>query len=183
VAQKSHLLRRPSGVYVCRIVVPLRHRQTIGKSEIHQSTNTRDLPIAKLVSASVLAHWREKFLTLDRLMTDVKRLLEGSPLLSLNGHISVASAAELSGLTTSDILKNALEGRWGLFYRSGGSGVTTHWNGVGGVANSISCRGFDCGRSVAVGGRDARRQGGVLRPAWTAHPPGWWRRSISQPLL
>lgn len=120
VAQKSHLLRRPSGVYVCRIVVPLRHRQTIGKSEVHQSTNTRDLPIAKLVSASVLAHWREKFLSLDRLMTDVKRLLEGSPLLSLNGHISVASAAELSGLTTSDILKNALEGRWGLFYRSGG---------------------------------------------------------------
>lgn len=121
VAQKSHLLRRPSGVYVCRIVVPLRHRPTIGKNEVHQSTNTRDLPIAKLVSASVLAHWREKFLTLDRLMTDVKRLLEGSPLLSLDGHISVTSAAELSGLPTKDILKNALEGRWGLFYRSGGT--------------------------------------------------------------
>ncbi|WP_338157368.1 DUF6538 domain-containing protein [Burkholderia multivorans] len=38
MAQTSCLYRRPSGIYVVRLVVPKRLRSAVGKNEIHAST-------------------------------------------------------------------------------------------------------------------------------------------------
>lgn len=64
--QSANLYRRSSGIYVMRLVVPARHRLVIGRGEIHISTGSRTLAVAKALGAGLLAHWREKFLSFDR---------------------------------------------------------------------------------------------------------------------
>jgi integrase len=115
VAQVSCVYRRPSGVYAVRLVVPLRHRAVIGKGEVHQSTGTRTLALAKVVSAGLLAHWRQKFLSLDRM--DIPKLVVGSPALTAGGLLPVEEAAEASGFDVADLLRDASEGRLRAFYR------------------------------------------------------------------
>lgn len=85
MAPAANLYRRTSGVYVVRLAVPERLRPAVGKREIHVSTGSRVLALAKTVAAGVLGHWREKFLDLERLqLMDVERLVAGSPELSID---------------------------------------------------------------------------------------------------
>lgn len=116
----SNVYRRPSGIYAVRLVVPERLRATIGKREVHQSTGTRTLAVAKAVACGLLAHWREKFLSLERM--DLNRLILGSPRLIGGGFLRLAEAAVESGFTEDDLLRMATEGRLSLYVQ-----VVTTW--------------------------------------------------------
>ena len=96
MSQISNVYRRPSGIYAVRLVVPERLRATIGKREIHQSTGTRTLAVAKAVACGLLAHWREKFLNLEHM--DLSRLILGSLGLIGGGFLRLAEAAVDSGI-------------------------------------------------------------------------------------
>lgn len=121
MAQVSNVYRRPNGIYVVRLVVPLRHRETIGKREVHHSTGTRTPAIAKAVACGLLAHWREKFLTLDRIVADVGLIALGSPLLTAAGSISLLEASRLSGLPIGDLVQEAEVTHALLFFGSPGT--------------------------------------------------------------
>lgn len=121
MAPASNLYRRTSGVYVVRLAVPQRLRPALGKREIHVSTGSRVLALAKTVAAGVLGHWREKFLDLERLqLMDVERLVAGSPELSIDSYLPLSEAGMVSGLGEDGLLRLAADGHLKLFYRSGG---------------------------------------------------------------
>lgn len=112
----SNLYRRPSGVYVTRIVIPSRHRAAIGKGELHVSTGTQNLSIAKAVAAGVLAHWREKMLRLEAPPAmNLDRVVVGSPLLSTGGYLPLDQAGAETGIEVPTLLRLAASGHLALF--------------------------------------------------------------------
>ena len=66
---QNHLYRRPSGIYVVRICVPVRHRARIGRGELHISTGMRHIAEATVRSLSLVLDWKQRFQQLDR--TDI----------------------------------------------------------------------------------------------------------------
>jgi len=121
VATPTNLYRRPSGVYAVRLAVPLRLRGILGKRELHVSTGTRTLAIAKAVSAGVLAHWRMKFLDLERLHhMDLELLAAGAPALLSGGFLPLSEAGAVSGIGEDGLLRLAREGRLALYFRATG---------------------------------------------------------------
>ncbi|ONB84478.1 site-specific integrase [Burkholderia pseudomallei] len=102
MAQTSCLYRRPSGIYVVRLVVPKRLRAAVGKNEIHASTRLRDWEAAKLVGHRIQSHWREHFMTLD-----IDKLRAENPLLDGAGMIPIVDAARTIGIEPS-LLANEL---------------------------------------------------------------------------
>ena len=62
MAQRDNLYRRPSGIYVLRITVPVRYRALIGQREIHASikaSSTRGADInRKMCQTHQEAMWR-----------------------------------------------------------------------------------------------------------------------------
>jgi len=118
VTQKSSLYRRSSGIYVVRVVVPVRLRRLVGKGEIHISTGTRTPSVAKAVAAGTMAAWRQKFLTLESMeRMDLHRLSVGSPLLNVGGFLSLHEASEAAGFNEEELLRKAAEGVLTLFAR------------------------------------------------------------------
>lgn len=115
------MYRRPSGVYAVRLAVPLRLRCILGKRELHVSTGTRTLALAKTVAAGVLAHWRMKFMDLERLhQMDLERLAVGTPALLSGGFLSLSEAGAVSGIGEEGLLRIAREGRLTLYFRATG---------------------------------------------------------------
>ncbi|WP_176300719.1 MULTISPECIES: site-specific integrase [Burkholderia cepacia complex] len=102
MTQTSCLYRRPSGIYVVRLVVPHRLRVAVGKTEIHASTRLRDWEAAKLVAHRILSHWREHFMTLD-----IEKLRAENPLIDGAGMIPVVDAARTIGMPP-ELLANEL---------------------------------------------------------------------------
>ncbi|WP_157648066.1 DUF6538 domain-containing protein [Burkholderia ubonensis] len=102
MAQTSCLYRRPSGIYVVRLVVPKRLRAAVGKNEIHASTRLRDWEAAKLVAHQIQSHWRGHFMTLD-----IEKLRAENPLLDGAGMIPVVDAARTIGMQP-ELLANEL---------------------------------------------------------------------------
>lgn len=102
MARTSCLYRRPSGIYVVRLVVPQRLREAVGKNEIHASTRLRDWEAAKLVAHRIQSHWREHFMTLD-----IEKLRAENPLIEGAGMIPVVEAARTIGLQP-ELLANEL---------------------------------------------------------------------------
>lgn len=118
MAQKSGIYRRPSGIYVLRLVVPERLREAVGRREVHVSTGTRSAEIAKLVAASASLHWRQKFLALERLTSmNIQQIVLGSPALTSGGHISLQEAAVASGFTDTELLRKVESGLIPAFVR------------------------------------------------------------------
>lgn len=125
----QNLFRRPSGVYVLRIVVPVNLRPAFGKREIIASTGTRELTIAKMVAGAQAAQWRQRFFDSDRLLSlantsqmhhqDILRISQGHPTLLGGGHLPLIHAASLSGVGATDLLRAAANGRLSLFVRVG----------------------------------------------------------------
>ncbi|KVC92729.1 integrase [Burkholderia ubonensis] len=115
MAQTSCLYRRPSGIYVVRLVVPQRLRAAVGKNEIHASTRLRDWEAAKLVAHRIQAHWREHFMTLD-----IEKLRAENPLLDGEGMIPIVEAARTIGMQP-ELLANEL--------LNDGAHVFTHLHG------------------------------------------------------
>ncbi|MDN7856736.1 site-specific integrase [Burkholderia cepacia] len=115
MAQTSCLYRRPSGIYVVRLVVPHRLRAAVGKTEIHASTRLRDWEAAKLVAHRIQSHWREHFMTLD-----IEKLRAENPLLDGAGMIPLVDAARIIGIEPG-LLANEL--------LNDGAQVFTHLHG------------------------------------------------------
>lgn len=114
----SCLYRRPSGIYVVRLVVPVRLRSAVGRGEIHVSTGLRDCNAAKLASLNIQSHWRERFMALD-----IAKLVVTSPLLHGEGLISICEAAKTIGLSHGSLLGELLHERPALYVQA------QHWRG------------------------------------------------------
>jgi hypothetical protein len=100
------------------MIVPTRLREVVGKREVHTSTGTREPMIAKAVAAGVIAHWRQKFLSLERIGSmDLHRMTAGSPLLTGGGYLRLSEAAAASGFDDDELLRKVAEGHLGLFVR------------------------------------------------------------------
>ena len=122
----QNLFRRPSGVWVARLAVPKRLRHVLWRSEFIESTNTRDLAIAKLVACALVGRWRMRLYEADRLARDapmdqdyetVLRIAEGSPELQIQGHLPLERAAKRLGLEPAFLLGLASSGNLRLFWR------------------------------------------------------------------
>lgn len=111
----SCLYRRPSGIYVVRLVVPVRLRPLVGRGEIHVSTGLRDGNAAKLAALKIQMHWRERFMALD-----VEKLVTASPLLHGGGLISVCEAARTIGLSDRSLLGELLNDRARIYTQAQG---------------------------------------------------------------
>lgn len=106
----SCLYRRPSGIYVVRLVVPMRLRPAVRRGEIHVSTSLRDWNAAKLAALKIQMLWREKFMALD-----IERLTTVTPLLKGEGLISIIEAARVIGITEGELLSELLNDRTKVF--------------------------------------------------------------------
>lgn len=132
MAQVSNLYRRSSGIYAVRLVVPQRLRSAVGKGELHLSTQTRILAVAKAVAASLLAHWREKFFLLERLSSmNLQQVSTGSPSLVSGGYLRLAEAAAASGFDEDELLREAAQDRLSLHIRASGlDGHVVPWDSL-----------------------------------------------------
>jgi hypothetical protein len=113
-------LRRASGVYVARLTVPERHRQSLGKLEFIASTGTREIAVARIVAGQLVAEWRMRLHNRDRLNAgmDVLQLSLGSPLLLAGGYTPLVQAAQMSDFDPDELLRHVAEGRLGLYMRA-----------------------------------------------------------------
>lgn len=112
------LFRRPSGVYVARLVVPPRHRVAVGKAELIESTGTRVLVIAQIVASEILARWRRKLYELDcrGCNMDLLKVALGDPFLKMGGTLPLSRASEASGFLEDDLLGAMSRGELQGFY-------------------------------------------------------------------
>lgn len=126
----QNLARRPSGIYILRLVVPSALRAAVGKREIIISTGTRELALAKIVAGAAATQWRQHFLEISRLKavsgidsmepSEIIKVVTGSPVLLVAGYLPLPAAAGASGLTVDQLLRAASEGRLALHVRLGG---------------------------------------------------------------
>lgn len=114
----SCLYRRPSGIYVVRLAVPIRLRSEIGRTEVHVSTGLREPGAAKIAALKIQAEWRERFMTVD-----IAKLTNSSPLLHGGGLIALPGAADAIGLSLRDLLPELLNERAPLITQA------TGWHG------------------------------------------------------
>jgi len=126
----QNLERRPNGIYVARLTVPARLRAVVGASVFIASTRSRNLVVAKLLAAELIAGWRRHLFELDRLsllrssrtsMTQqsILKIVEGHPLLLAGGYLRL------------DLLLQPHDQRGGLQWQLrhvdvGSSGVAEH---------------------------------------------------------
>ncbi|MBV8123138.1 MAG: hypothetical protein JO370_03540, partial [Paucibacter sp.] len=116
------MLRRPSGVYVARLTVPVRHRDALGKRFFVKSTGTRVLSVARILVGLILAEWRQKFHELDQMTDtiDARRVVTGDAALLATRYHPIQQAAEVSGLSVHHLLREAATDRLDLFIRIAG---------------------------------------------------------------
>lgn len=108
MAQRDNLYRRPSGIYVLRITVPVRYRVLIGQREIHASTRTTHLANARAIAVRLLDKWHaslEEF----RQMMDQETIKGNAPLLAGAGKISLAMFCESFGVQLETVVQHLLE--------------------------------------------------------------------------
>ena len=103
-------------MYYVRLCVPSRLRFVVGKGELHRSTGCRDLRLAKIVAAELVAQWHRSIESLRHM--DIKKLQAGSVKLLGDGYIALAEAAEECGATPADLAERLLARHFGLFVRA-----------------------------------------------------------------
>ena len=74
------IYRRRSGIYVARIIFPVKLRDRVLRREVHVSTQHRSRAAALVVASEIVLCWRRAFEDLERL--DAVKIAEGSPVLS-----------------------------------------------------------------------------------------------------
>jgi integrase len=114
----NHLVRR-GGIWWARLVVPMRLWAAIGRREFSKSCRTHDIAIAKLVASFLLARWRRQLLQVDSraMPPDILKLVQGSPLLTGSGQVTLAEAVDLTGITLLQLLRFAADGSLRLHCR------------------------------------------------------------------
>lgn len=96
MAQRDNLYRRLRGIYVLRIIVPVRYRALIGQREIHASTRTSHLANARAIAARLLKKW---YVSLEEFrQVDKEKLRGNAPLLTDAGKISLTLFCESFGV-------------------------------------------------------------------------------------
>lgn len=106
MAQCDNLYRRPSGIYVLRITVPVRYRALIGQREIHASTRTTHLADARAIAARLLDKWYaslEEFRQVDK-----EKIRGNAPLLTGAGKISLTLFCESFGVGVETVIQHLL---------------------------------------------------------------------------
>lgn len=106
MAQRDNLYRRPSGIYVLRITVPVRYRALIGQREIHASTRTTHLADARAIAARLLDKWYaslEEFRQVDK-----EKIRGNAPLLTGAGKISLTLFCESFGVGVETVIQHLL---------------------------------------------------------------------------
>lgn len=106
MAQRDNLYRRPSGIYVLRIIVPVRYRALIGQREIHASTRTTHLANARAIAARLLEKWYaslEEFRQVDK-----EKIRGNAPLLTGAGKISLALFCDSFGVGVETVIQHLL---------------------------------------------------------------------------
>jgi integrase len=116
VSGSLSLYRRASGVYFVRLCVPGRLKVAVGKGELHRSTGCRDLRLAKIVAAELVAQWHRSIESLRHM--DINKLRAGSVKLLGDGYIALAEAAEECGSTPADLAERLLARQCALFVRA-----------------------------------------------------------------
>src|SRR5262245_11315718 len=111
--QNQHLVRRASGIYAVRLIVPERLRRAVGQRELHRSTGCRDLALARLVAAELLADWHRRLVQLRHM--DPEKLRDGSIDLLGDGLMPLFAAAEALGASPLDLAQR-LHHRRAWFY-------------------------------------------------------------------
>jgi integrase len=106
VTQRNNLYRRSSGIYVLRITVPVRYRVQLGQREIHASTQTTDHSAAKAVALHLLAQWHSCIGELNQV--NETKVIEGSPLLTGAGFISIQDFCETFEVAAELVLQEIL---------------------------------------------------------------------------
>ena len=106
VTQRNNLYRRSSGIYVLRITVPARYRAQLGQREIHASTQTTDHSAAKAVALHLLARWHSCMSELN--LVNETKVIEGSPLLTGAGFISIQDFCETFEVAAKLVLQEIL---------------------------------------------------------------------------
>lgn len=121
----DNLFRRPSGIYVARITIPIRLRPIIGRGEFVASTGTRNRTMAKLVACELLARWRRQLWDIERLQlptalmnyASIIKLVDGSPVLQSGSYLPIEQAANVLGLEVNDLLRQAADGHLAFYCR------------------------------------------------------------------
>ncbi|AKE08964.1 site-specific integrase [Serratia liquefaciens] len=106
MAQRDNLYRRSSGIYVLRIIVPVRYRALIGQREIHASTRTTRLANARAIAARLLEKWYtslEEFRQMDK-----EKIRGNAPLLAGAGKISLKLFCESFGVELETVIQHLL---------------------------------------------------------------------------
>lgn len=106
MTQRNNLYRRSSGIYVLRITVPARYRVQLGQREIHASTRTTDHSAAKAVALHLLARWHSSMSELN--LVNETKVIEGSPLLTGAGFISIQDFCETFEVSAELVLQEIL---------------------------------------------------------------------------
>lgn len=106
MTQRNNLYRRSSGIYVLRITVPARYRAQLGQREIHASTGTSDHSAAKAVALHLLARWHSCMCELN--LVNETKVIEGSPLLTGAGFISIQDFCETFEVAAELVLQEIL---------------------------------------------------------------------------
>ncbi|HDL7470733.1 TPA: site-specific integrase [Yersinia enterocolitica] len=106
MAQRDNLYRRSSGIYVLRIIVPVRYRALIGQREIHASTRTTHLVNARAIAARLLEKWYaslEEFRQVDK-----EKIRGNAPLLAGAGKISLSLFCDSFGVGLETVIHHLL---------------------------------------------------------------------------
>ena len=102
MTQLQHLKRRPSGIYIVRLVVPQRLRAALGCREVQRSTGCTDLALARVVAAQIIAHWQATITGLRNM--DVDKIITGSVDLIGEGKVDLLRAAAALGAQPEDLV-------------------------------------------------------------------------------
>ncbi|MEE4889725.1 site-specific integrase [Pseudomonas alliivorans] len=113
MSQRDNLYRRQSGIYVLRIIVPIRYREQIGQNEIHISTRATDRSAAKAVACRFQRDWHA---CLSELEVDNHKLVDIGTLLTGKGVISISELSAGSGLEVSLLLREILNNNLPVAY-------------------------------------------------------------------
>lgn len=112
----NHLYRRSSGIYFVRLCVPDRLRRAVGKGELHRSTGCRDLSLAKIVAAELIAQWHRSVEIASHM--DIEKLQAGSLMLLGDGTVPLQVAADECGTTTLDLLTRLRARGLGIYVKA-----------------------------------------------------------------
>lgn len=115
VTQRNNLYRRPSGIYVLRITIPVRYRAQLGQREIHASTRTTDQSAAKAVACRLLDHWNTY---LSELEMGQSGLTEACKISMSKAVISVGELSAASGLQVEHVLRELLNNNVPIVYEA-----------------------------------------------------------------